>query len=123
VGLVILAVVGVVAVIFVVVLFTSARGGGAAGPGARTHLTGDGFFITGMFEPGAVVAYSALVNGTWRNGTATMSGARTFVYTGATPTEVRILGTDDPGRMIVSAPDSGPASSDGGAFDGFPSAY
>lgn len=95
------------------------------GVGTSTRLGPDGFFVLGVFEPGARVRYQVRVNGTWRSGVADVSGAETFVYTGATPTEVRILEVIGGAAPVSSPPSSPPSppSSDDGVFSGFPSAY
>jgi hypothetical protein len=119
-GLVIIGVV-VAALVAALVLLFRGRGGSASGSMARTRIGDDGFFIVGDFTPGTSVEYQALVAGTWRRGTALVSGAETFVYTGTPPTDVRILG--ESGVTSLQPPSAGPASSDDGPFAGFPSAY
>ncbi len=93
--------------------------------GTTTRLGPDGFFVRGAFAPGARVRYEVRVNGTWRSGVADVSGPETFVYTGATPSEVRILEAIGGAPPISAPPSSPPAppSSDDSVFSGFPSAY
>jgi hypothetical protein len=90
----------------------------------RTRLAKDGFFVRGV-AAGTRVRWKARVNGTWRTGTADMTGDETFVYTGATPTDVEIQVAGS--APVVSAPvSSSPPSSnddDDGPFVGIPSEY
>jgi hypothetical protein len=99
------------------------RGRSNAG-GTTTSLGPDGFFVRGSFDPGARVRYEVCVNGTWRKGVADITSNETFVYTGTTPTDVRILeviGGEAPVSSSVPSVPSPPSSDD--SFTGFPSAY
>jgi hypothetical protein len=112
------AIVGLAAVLGTGLLFLLFRSGG----GGRTRLGSDGFFVRG--DAGRRVRYRVCVNGTWREGVAELTGGETFVYTGATPTEVQILGADDVAAPIPSSTvSSRDDSNDSSGFAGFPSAY
>ena len=124
------AIVGGFAVLLVgLVAFFLRSGGGAAvsslPPGGRTRLVKDGFFVIGDWPRGTDVRCRARVNGTWRPMVAHTAGPETFVYTGATPTEVEIVDVVvDEAPSVPSVDVSPPSSDDGGSsFDGFPSAY
>jgi hypothetical protein len=67
-------------------------GGGA--PGVRTHIGDDGFWI---YSPdnarGRPISYSALVDGVEQPGTIAAPGSQgEYVYTGARPSSVKVLG-------------------------------
>jgi hypothetical protein len=113
------AIVGLAAVLGTGLLFLLFR----SGDGGRTRLGSDGFFVRG--EAGRRVRYRVCVNGTWREGVAELTGGETFVYTGATPTEVQILGADAISAPMPSSSSSVPSSNDdqSSGFAGFPSAY
>jgi hypothetical protein len=90
---------GVMALLWMVLRPRGVIGGG----GTTTQISADGFYVQGDFPDGAQVEYEALVNGTWRRGMASVSGTQTFVYTGAAPTEVRILAVIGTGGIVSSA--------------------
>jgi len=94
----------VIAVIVVVIVLLSRRN---QAPQAITKITKDGFFIVGTFHDGAVIKYEVRTQTAgWMPGSATAAGSRTFVYTGSTPTAVRITGITEVGAVPVSAPPS-----------------
>ncbi len=112
-----------IAVIVVVIVLLVRRN---QAPQAVTKITSDGFFIVGTFHEGAVIKYEVRTQTSgWMPGSATAVGVRTFVYTGSTPTGVRITSISEAGAVLVgeSPPSSGPASSNSEVFGGFPSAY
>lgn len=90
----------------------------------RTRLAKDGFFVRGV-SAGSRVRWKARVNGTWRSGTADMTGEETFVYTGATPSEVEIVGVGGalPAPVVSPPPSSSNDDDSDSGFSGFPSAY
>ncbi len=103
-------------------LYGFLRGGAS---GTRTRLGPDGFFLSG-YDSGTRVRYRVRVNGTWRDGEAEVTSGETFVYTGATPSEVEILDVEGGMAPSSSAPSIPPPPSSGGSddsFTGFPSAY
>jgi hypothetical protein len=130
-GIVILGIAGAAVVAIVVLAFRKPRVGGDFGVdlGVEQWRVGaDGFYILGNYAPGTEVRYEYLGADGWKSGAVPASGQETYVYTGAPPTDVRILDGGDGGSAFVPSGlpiASGPRSSndDDDVFTGFPSAY
>ncbi len=100
-------------------LFSFLRGGAS---GTSTRVGADGFFLRG-YDPGTRVRYRVRVNGTWRDGEAEITSSETFVYTGATPTELEIVDVEGGAALTSDRPSPPPSSGSDDVFSGFPSAY